>query len=134
MEGVAVRVVAPYNLNGYTPAHRDRADDEGKAIAVALLADFNVDGDPLGEAQQSDYFQASSCGSPSFGGVESGSASVILNRSLAAPRKSRTVGALDLSSNSSSSGVTSLISAGASSLTVILFLFTFSRGVAENER
>jgi hypothetical protein len=103
-------------------------------IAVALLADFNVDGDPLGEAQQSDFFQASSCGSPSFGGVESGSASVVLNRPLAAARKSRTVGALDLSCNSSSSGVTSLISAGVSSLKVILSFFTSSRGLAENER
>ncbi len=43
------------------PAHRDAADDEGKTIAVALLADFSFDGDPLGEAQQSDFFQTSSC-------------------------------------------------------------------------
>jgi len=120
-------------FTAHTPAHRDGADDEGKAIAVALLADFIVDGDPLGEAQQSDYFQASSCGSPSFGGVESGPASVILNRPFDAARKSRTVGALDLSSNSSSSGATSLIGAGVSSLTVILF-FTSSRGLAENKR
>jgi hypothetical protein len=87
-------------------------------IAVALLADFNVDGDPVGEAQQSDFFQASSCGSPSLGGVESGL--MIVSRSLAAARKSSTVGALDLSNNSSSSGVASGIGAGFSSFVIIV--------------
>jgi hypothetical protein len=38
------------------PARRDGADDEGKTIAVALLADFSFDGDPLGETRQSDFF------------------------------------------------------------------------------
>jgi hypothetical protein len=38
------------------PAHRDGADDKGKTIAVALLADFSFDGDPLGEGRQSDFF------------------------------------------------------------------------------
>jgi len=36
-------------------------DDKSKTIAVALLADFSSDGDPLGETQQSDFFQTSSC-------------------------------------------------------------------------
>jgi hypothetical protein len=40
-----------------TSAHRDGADDEGKTIAVALMADFRVDGDLLGDAQQSDFFR-----------------------------------------------------------------------------
>jgi hypothetical protein len=93
---------------------------EGKTIAVALLADFNVDGDPSGEAQQSDFFQASSCGSRLFGEVESGSASVVLNRSLAAARKSSTVGALDLSNTASSSGVASGIDAGFLSFVIIV--------------
>ena len=39
------------------PAHRDGADDKGKTIAVALLADFSFDGDPLGEGRQSDFFR-----------------------------------------------------------------------------
>ena len=37
------------------PAHRDAAGDESKTIAVALMADFSFDGDPLGEAQQFDF-------------------------------------------------------------------------------
>jgi hypothetical protein len=58
---------------------------------------------------QASYFQVDYCGSLSFGGVESGpaSASVVVNRSLAAARKSRIVGALDLSNNASSSGAVS---------------------------
>jgi hypothetical protein len=51
---------------------------------------------------------------------------------LAAARKSRTVGAIDLSSNASSSGVALEIDAGFSSLTIILFL-TSSRGFPEIE-
>jgi len=51
------------------------------------------------------FFQAACCGRRSFGELGSGSVSIFVNRSLAAPRKSRKVGALDLSNNASSSDV-----------------------------
>jgi len=67
------------------------------------------------------FFQAGCCEGLSTGEVESVSASIFVNKSLAPARKSRKVGALDLSSNASSSGVASETSAGLSSLAIILF-------------
>jgi hypothetical protein len=49
------------------------------------------------------FFQAACCGGLSLDEVDSGSAPIFANRSLAAPRKSRKVGAFDLSNNASSS-------------------------------
>jgi hypothetical protein len=67
------------------------------------------------------FFQAGCCGGLSSGEIESVSTSISVNKSLATARKSRKVGALDLSSNASSSGVASETSAGLSSLAIILF-------------
>src|SRR5262249_61444404 len=67
------------------------------------------------------FLQAGCCEGLSSGEVESVSASIFVNKSLAPARKSRKVGALDLSSNASSSGVASETSAGLSSLATILF-------------
>jgi hypothetical protein len=67
------------------------------------------------------FFQAGCCEGLSSGEVESVSASIFVNKSFAPARKSRKVGALDLSSNASSSGVASETNAGLSSLAIILF-------------
>jgi len=53
------------------------------------------------------FFQAALFGSLSLGEVGSGSDSIVLDMSSAAPRKSRKVGALDLSNNASSSELAS---------------------------
>jgi hypothetical protein len=68
----------------------------------------------------------------SFGEVESASGSIVVSRSLAAERKSRTVGAIDLSSNASSSGAALETGGGFSPLAIILF-FTSSLGIFESE-
>jgi hypothetical protein len=39
------------SAHSHVQCEAGEADDEGKTIAVALLADLNVDGDLLGEAQ-----------------------------------------------------------------------------------
>jgi hypothetical protein len=61
------------------------------------------------------------CEGLSSGEVESVSASIFVDKSLAPARKSRKVGALDLSANASTSGVASETIAGLSSLPIILF-------------
>jgi hypothetical protein len=66
-------------------------------------------------------FYAGCCEVLSSGEVESVSASIYVNKSLALARKSRKVGALDISSNASSSGLASETSADLSSLAIILF-------------
>jgi hypothetical protein len=67
------------------------------------------------------FFQAGCCEGLSSGEVECVSASIFVNKSLATARKSRKVGALDLASNASSSGVSSEIRTGISLLVIILF-------------